>query len=263
MKNQVSVQIIADSVNEFGSRLTTFQVRVPKTLLQQIARHRVLSMSFNSARAIPGKTLRKQSDYEPIEYLSNKPGMSGGVELIGWRLAGAKLVWRLLSMIVKFGNYLLCELGLHKQHANRWLEPIAWVDGVLSATDWDNLIKLRVHPDAQPEFYQLAYQIKVLLENCKPQNLKKGEWHLPYIDSEEVIMSYSKPLISASRMARVSYGFNPVRDLEKDFKRAQMLLNSDPKHLSPFEGVAMSSDETTRSGNFVGWTQYRSMIENK
>jgi hypothetical protein len=265
MKNKVKAKMVCDSINHLQTRLTTVQVHCPKFLLQEIARHRVFSLSFNSARAIPAKTFRKSADYEPVEWLSNKPGMVGGAEIRGFKRWFAIGTWRNLSVIDKIGHQILEWCGLHKQFTNRRLEGIVWVDGVISSTDWENFKKLRVHPDAQPEFKELATQIKSLLENNSPDYLDPGEYHLPYIDSDDFLDGdslYDLCFVSSGRCARVSYGFSAVKNSPADLNRAYKLLESKPQHLSPFEHVARCpvEIENSRSGNFRDWEQFRKII---
>jgi hypothetical protein len=265
MKNKIEAKIVCDSINHLQTRLTTIQVHCPKFLLQEIARHRVFSLSFNSARAIPAKSMRKNADFEPLEWLSNQPGMVGGKELKGIKRWVAIAAWRSLSTIDKLGHQLLEWCGLHKQYTNRRLESIVWVDGVITSTDWANFLRLRNHPDAQPEFRELAKQIEDLLATNQPNFLEPGEFHLPYIDEEDSRM-YSTSflcLISAGRCARVSYGFKTDKNSVIDLSRAEKLLRSNPKHFSPFEHVARcpAEMECSRSGNFRDWEQFRKMLE--
>lgn len=256
--------MVCDSINHLQTRITTIQTHVPKFLLQEINTHRVFSRSFNSSRAIPAKIMRKNADFEPLKWLSNQPGMTGGAELKGvkkWVAVGA---WRGLSVIDKIGHAILEWCGLHKQYTNRRLESIVWVDGVITSTDWANFLKLRNHPAAQPEIKELASQIEYLLATNQPDYLEPGEFHLPYIDSEDITdhpMSLLC-LISSGRCARVSYGFKPDKHSFADINRAEKLMSSNPQHLSPFEHVARSPVEMehSRSGNFRDWEQFRKII---
>ena len=45
---------------------------------------------------------------------------------------------------------------MHKQVANRLLEPFMWHTVIVTATEWDNFWNLRCHPDAQPEIRLVA-----------------------------------------------------------------------------------------------------------
>jgi hypothetical protein len=276
MKNKVSAVVVCDSINDRGSRLTTLQIHCPTFILQEFNTHRVFSRSFNSSRAIPAAKYRLSADFEPDAWLSNQSGMTGGEELTGWRLLLAKTTWAALSSIVKLGQKTLDFAGLHKQYTNRWLLPIAWADGVVSSTEWDNYIALRTHSSAQPEMQQLAKAIKLALLISTPDLLEEGEWHLPYIDVGDLVeASENEPdpektyrqlaLISASRCARVSYGFKDKKDTAADIKRINTLLGSSPIHAAPTEHVAQCPGSNYpvnfNSGNFHNWVQLREILE--
>jgi hypothetical protein len=186
----------------------------------------------------------------------------------GFKLLIASSTWQSLTATVNLGHWILELCGLHKQYANRWLEPIVWVDGVISSTDWDNFLKLRNHPSAQPEIRNLAWQIDRLLTENKPDYLEEGEWHLPYIDDDDIERHPIEQLrlISTGRCARVSYGFRDVKDSDGDLNRAEKLLNSVPPHVSPCEHIAMAPFNhgeliEFKSGNFRNWVQFRQMID--
>lgn len=135
---------------------------------------------------------------------------------------------------------------------------------VLTATEWSNFIKLRNNPDAQPDIQVVAKQIDELLNNTKPIILKTGEWHLPFIRMEENYIELElKKQVSSARCARVSYFlFNgKLSDIESDKKICDRLVASG--HWSPLEHVAQATEILERSGNFVGWKQFRKEFENE
>jgi hypothetical protein len=77
-------------------------------------------------------------------------------------------------------------------------------------------------------------------------------------------------MISIARCASVSYvRHNETRSIEKDIDLFYRLYTADPKHLSPFEMVAVASEpeyEWTEGcneffANFRGWKSVRYLIE--
>lgn len=48
-----TAKILADSINGTGSRLTTFEVEVPKYMVAQLNTHRAISRNYESSRAKP------------------------------------------------------------------------------------------------------------------------------------------------------------------------------------------------------------------
>ena len=262
----ISAKVICDSINPSGNRITTIQVRLPKFLLAELNTHRVFSRSYNSSRAIPAKTMRKSANFKPSDWGANRPGMQATKPLQGWKLNAAKLVWNSSKLSATAHHKALELLGLHKQHTNRIIEPYMWVDGVITATEWANFFTLRIHPDAQPEILELAIKIAEARSWSIPRQLKVNQWHLPYITPEDCNLMVPNDLattkkVSAARCARVSYGLEKPFDIDADLKRASMLINAVPAHLSPFEHIAMALDKSTPSANFIGWLQYRKQLE--
>jgi len=214
--------------------------------------------------------MRRSADFEPTYWGQNKPGMQAREELTGLKLTAAKALWHSSKLSAVAHHKALEWLGLHKQHTNRIIEPYLWVDGVISATEWDNFFTLRCHSDAQPEFCKLATKIAEARSVSIPDKLGDGRWHLPYITPEDFTVLRSmirldafraSRNISAARCARVSYGLDKPFDIEADLKRAAMLLSAVPQHRSPFEHVAVALPDSTPSANFIGWQQYRKQLE--
>ena len=52
-KKQISAEVIADSKNEFGQRITSYVVTFPRFILAEINTHRMFSRNSASSRAIP------------------------------------------------------------------------------------------------------------------------------------------------------------------------------------------------------------------
>jgi hypothetical protein len=149
-------------------------------------------------------------------------------------------------------------LGLHKQVANRILEPWQVMKVVCTSMEWDNFFTLRDHPDAQPEIRELAYRMKQALLGSTPNVLEEGHWHLPYADANLPVKTALK--VSASCCAQVSY-----RKLDDSIEKAErifdMLIKADVMHASPLEHQAYAAPSSVHSGNFRGWVQHRKIIE--
>jgi hypothetical protein len=77
---------------------------------------------------------------------------------------------------------LLNKVGLHKQIANRILEPWFNIRIIASATELENFFALRHHEDAQPEIRRLAELTLDIYNASEPKKLKEGEWHVPFGD---------------------------------------------------------------------------------
>jgi thymidylate synthase ThyX len=292
-------KVLADSVSPGEYRLTTLDATFPRFILAEFNTHRVFSRNSASSRAIPvAKQLRRLLDdpYVPIEFGSNKPGMQAGAPLVGaardaaeaeWLKARDDAVRHVLGLITSpenvtgFDDLRECLeaaqgslkeppaewLNVHKQVANRLLEPFMWHTVIVSSTTWENFFNLRCHPDAQPEIRLIATKMRDAVERSVPTRLEPDEWHLPLVgeaEREEAASPEELAKISIGRCARVSYLTHAgTRDLSADVALYDRLLESG--HMSPMEHVArpMTPAELDRSewsGNFQGWIAHRKSI---
>lgn len=264
----ISARVIADSVSGSGSRLTTFVLKYPRFIHAEFMTHRMLSRNAASSRAIPvNKFIKNVLDNPamPVYWGSNKPGMQAGDELVGWRLKLAKALW-VMSGVAMCGVAKAFEwVGLHKQVANRILEPWFYIEVVCTGTDFGNMYNLRAHKDAQPEFRELAQRMIEAQRASKPKLLSPQDWHLPFVTEQEVEQyGLDSRKLSVARCARVSYlnhdGTEP--NVDKDLGLWKRLLDSG--HVSPFEHQACPLQSPYEaSGNFHGWFQYRKTIQNE
>lgn len=293
-------KVLADSQSPAGYRLTTLEATFPRFVLAEFNTHRVFSRNSASSRAIPiAKQLRRvlEDPYVPIEFGSNQPGMQAGPALDGEKQEAAEREWlnarddavrRVLGLVTDpdtaqgdlLGTLEQIEeaarakdrpdawLNVHKQVANRLLEPFMWHTVIVTATEWENFWNLRCHPDAQPEIRLVAETMRDAAAASEPVELAEDEWHLPLVRPEDRDQTGSiEDLIkvSAGRCARVSYLTHAgKRDLGADIELHDRLLESG--HMSPLEHPArpLSADELERgewSGNFRGWHSYRKSIK--
>jgi hypothetical protein len=194
----------------------------------------------------------------PVFWGSNKPGMQAGDELPADEIEKCKTTWLALRDQATVAAEHLIYLGLHKQIANRILEPWSHINVIVSATDWDNFYELRCHPDAQPEMRALADAMRLAEAQSTPQFLEPGQWHLPYV-RESDLPNHPDVLkaISVARCARVSYLTHDGKETTpfEDLKLAERLLGAQPIHASPAEHQA------TPLENFTGWLQHRKQLE--
>ena len=262
------VKIIAHSISPTGQEIVTFQLRYWRAIHAELMTHRVFSRNASSSRAIPVATVLKQvwnDPAGPIHWGANQAGMQAKQEVSGWRRSAARLAWKLSAKAASAFAYLMMKIGLHKQVANRILEPFQYISVVLTTTELDNWFELRDHPDAQPEIHELAGLMKEELVKSSPRRLGMSEWHLPYITNEELetfdIVDLLK--MSCARCARVSYLTHDgkVPNFRKDFELFDRLVGSRPLHASPTEHQATPSGDNQFHKNFRGWVQFRKFVE--
>ena len=295
MNNPFSVTILADSISPTGVRITTFGLKFPRFLLAEMNTHRVFSRNAGSSRAVPvatiNRTIRKDPAI-PVFWGSNQSGMTSAEELSGWKLAAAKLTWSTAIWATTTLATIAGKIGLHKQLANRISESMSNINVIVTSTEWSNFYKLRNHSDAQPEIQYLAQLMYTAQELSIPVDLKPGQWHIPFFDllpcgdyvltgTQEIYTANEAIMISASLAAQYSYRKGDP-SLEKAQKVYQRLIESEPRHSSPFEHQALCFDESTIhvyapdnwprgithlsrdlslwSANFRGWIQHRQLL---
>lgn len=265
-----SARVIADSIAPSGSRLSTLEVVFPRIVLAEMNTHRMLSRNSASSRAIPIKTMINrvvEDPFIPVWWGKNQKGMQASVELTEKERERALVEWLVARDSAVESVSRLQDLDVHKQIANRLLEPWLWQTALISATTWENFMALRLARDAQPEIRKAAELMNAALRASKPRELDYGEWHLP-LHNPELDLDCSVedlPYICAGRCARVSYlTHEGLRDPSKDLDLAKNLAKSG--HMSPFEHVARATSDSLfdSTGNFsASWLQLRKMMPNE
>jgi thymidylate synthase ThyX len=251
----IEARIIADSVNPFGSRFTTFLIKLPRTLLAQLNTHRQLTRNCASARAIPSKKYREnitQNPYIPT-FTKNQRGMQGILDgFTSNDLKDLEEYWLdLIEYIASESEFLENRFKIHKQELNRILEPFAYIDVLLSGTEWGNFFKLRVAHDAQPDFSTMAAYMQELYDTNVPEPLRVGEWHLPFSEFFDPSLDLEgKIKVCTARCARLSYQTHEGEfSLEKDLGLFTDLITD--IHLSPLEHIALAVDNGHVEGNSI------------
>lgn len=271
--------VLADSIAK-GVRLTTLQITFPRIVLAEFNTHRMLSRNSASSRAIPIE--RRIADVEadpfvPEAFGRNQRGMQAGAALSDDDMQAAKAAWVTAMKLAVEQARALSAAGVHKQWANRLIEPFSWHTVIVTATEWSNFFHLRISEHAQPEIRRAAEAMKAAMDASAPMELDEGMWHLPMIAGDEWLNTLhtgttSKQLakISVARCARVSYlTHDGRRDPEEDLRLHDQLLANG--HLSPFEHAAMVGSDEGQDlsinrffGNFrAPWIQYRKMLLNE
>jgi Thymidylate synthase complementing protein len=244
-----------DSITPIGE-IDTYDLEISGEFANFFADGVVVHNSRNasSSRAVPVKTVLAQvwdDPAGPLHWGANQAGMQAHAELTPKRQAAAKFIWKWAGRAMCLAAWASMKLGLHKQVANRLLEPWQFISVVVTATEWENFFALRDHPDAQPEIRDLAQAMRTAMQASTPVALKWGGWHLPYGGGVEE---------STARCARVSYLTHDRRQPQSFEDRAlhDRLVKADPPHLSPAEHPAQA--KKGQYANFSGWSSYRHLL---
>lgn len=261
VKNFCTAKVLADSIYR-KNRITSLELRYPRFIHSEFMTHRMFSRNASSSRATPVATLVKQVTEDPAFFGvvgQNKPGMQADIEIDTENFRKFQDEWKELANIC--AGYALRwsqEYNIHKQVANRVLEPFMYMKTVVTATNWNNFFNLRLHKDAQPDIQDLAIAIYFAIKKSIPVETNT---HLPYISDEEQKEDILKKYImSTARCARVSYLTfdNKVPTFEQDRKLFHKLVTSEPMHASPLEHVAIALEGIY--DNFYGWCSLRNAI---
>lgn len=289
MRTDYDARILADHINTATrDRLTTFELTFPRFVLAEFNTHRMLSRNSASSRAIPVRkriAAVRAAPFVPAAFGANRRGMQAGVALDRQDQDQAREEWIAAAYMACGHAEQLAAIGVHKQWANRLIEPFCWHTVIASGTEWENFFALRCHPDAQPEIRIVAELARDLYRSQEPVELVPGGWHLPMLTSEELstfssvsteqaglyldhLEEYRPDLlrwikVAVGRCARVSYlTHDGRRDPDADVALCDRLVASG--HMSPMEHAAMACTPYRASyrptGNFRGWLQYRKLI---
>lgn len=276
MSTVSNARVLADSVTEFGDRVTTLEVTHARSILAELNTHRVFSRNGASSRAVPYPKTRDRVLNDPFipSFRSEQKGMQGGGEIVS--LKQARVEWLLTRNEAVKGADRLHQLGVHKTQLNRLLEPFMWQTTIITGSNFDSFFEQRCHPDADDPIRWAAEAMQTAYNSSTPRVVLHGGWHLPLIHQEDIELLHPVGLtsereidwatlckISAARCARVSYlTHGGVRDHNKDLELYKRLTTHRPGHWSPLEHVATpaSLNEWNR-GNLSGWHQLRHIVE--
>jgi hypothetical protein len=270
------VEVIAKSRCPGCPDITTVRLRYWRAIHAEVMTHRAFSRNASSSRAVPVEKLAKASEDMFIpRFRKNQPGMQPGGYLSDFEQASAEVIWRNAADHCLAAARELADLGVHKQWANRPLEWFGYINVLVTATDWDNFYELRCVlndeglPIPQDEMYELAIAIREAIKAAPAKVLKPGEWHLPYVTTEEETLygEVDRKRMSAARCASISYHTvdNKVMTPQKAIDLCDKLLER--KHYSPFEHQAMADESIwgywahrSLHANYQGWAQWRHFL---
>lgn len=256
-------------------RITTMIVRFPRCILSEMNTHRVFSRNSASSRARSLKTTIKQvleDPYIPL-FTENAKGMQGPYITDEDQLTKAKEEWldarnatvrHALRMLLGhkmdrayYDPYELLDMyydkyygkeyegsripNVHKQTANRLLEPFMWHEMLITSSYWRNFFNLRMDEAAQPEIQAIATLMYEAMHESRPDIFPE---HIPFVKREH--HASQRALLhdlrkSAAECARISYVDRSTAGNKDGSEDLAMRLLS-KGHMSPFEHQAIDPD---------------------
>jgi len=274
----IAARVICDSISEDDIRITTYEIEVPRIVWAEFMTHCMFSRNAASSRAIPFDKMQAQLKGRPVRFGEANKGMQDKGEdhdaLVSGRpfygsgfLAEEEMIpmywaeeaWEEAKKDAIFWSKAFQEAGFHKQVYNRLTEPFQVIKAVVTATEFNNFFWLRDDGAADPTIAELARCMKQAREQSKPQLLKAGDWHLPYVSFEYVrlmdgsvaptywiedkecsraFLDVEEAIqVSAARCAAVSFR-NVDYGLEKCREVYDRLIGDERKHASALEHQA-------------------------
>jgi hypothetical protein len=297
-KAGIVAKILADSINEQGNRLTTYELTYPRIIHSELLTHKMLCSNSASSRAIPFAKMAEQLTARPVRFGQANPGMQDKGEDFVAPVRGtwgeAKVppeeAWNDAKVAAIFMANNFHKAGYHKQVYNRLTEPFQMMKTVISGTEWDNFFWLRDDEMADPTLAELARCMREVKDVSTPELLKAGEWHLPYMDiirdsngkrcyvidlvrklvhtsGDEFLeeRSYTELTleqaikVSCARTAAVSFR-NEDYGLEKCLEVYARLIGDERKHASAMQHAATPMQPETNQ--WVSWTDAYDKREN-
>lgn len=313
--------IVCDSLNANNERLVTMIARFPRCILAEINTHRVFSRNSASSRARSVKTTISSvmnDPYIPL-FSRNHKGMGGALMTDPNKIKEATRLWlqardnavenelRLLvgdkdnikaanwEQIVDYyytnvyNNESVADqtaLSVHKQNANRLIEPFMWHEALITSSYWTNFYNLRISEFAQPEIHAIATLMRAAMDASTP---KTRPIHLPFAADNTVnvnnLFNFSWPELknilmnSAAECCRISYKDRSAMQNRADNTALATRLLHDG-HMSPLEhqaidlqvynnlvkNLGLGKDDVNVKGRLngnlnEGWVQLRHVFE--
>ena len=165
--NLISAEVVADSLNQFGERITTMKLVFPRIILAEFNTHRMFNRNSASSRALPFKKMVKMVQEQPfitIAWQKEHTGMQGYEYITDeknlrrikedWLEARDNAIYSATQLNNGFnlkdeeGKYVMTKPELRvdrvtKQLCNRLLEPFMYHTVLVTATEWENFFELR------------------------------------------------------------------------------------------------------------------------
>lgn len=285
----ITAEVILDSINEQGNRLTTYKLRYWRAIHAELLTHRMFSRNASSSRAIPfAKLIEEATTFDlmamPEVWGTEQKGMQVAAPLNFDYQCTAEAMWLRAAINAAESAKDLAALGVHKSIINRLLEPFTHINVVISSTEFDNFFGLRLDAAAEPTMRALAVAMWEARKASVPKLLLPGHWHLPFVTKEDcdtggIYDEFDAIKVSAARCARTSYlSFDTGKrsTFEEDIRLYEKLMGAQPLHSSPCEHQA-TPDQIAKAalpliegercweypeqhGNFRGFRQWRKMI---
>ena len=147
-KTKTRVEVVADSINQQGDRLTSLVLTYPRIIHAEMLTHRMFSRNASSSRAVPIQKMIeavKNNTFCPFEFQKAHKGMQGSEYFTGQDKADCIKLWLESAELALQQAEKMKEKGITKQVINRILEPYQYYTVLITGSKegWDNFHSLR------------------------------------------------------------------------------------------------------------------------
>lgn len=148
-KTKITAEVVADSFNLQGDRLTSLLITFPRIILAEVNTHRMLSKNTSSSRAIPFEKMVEAIENDPfipIAWQKEHKGMQGTEYFTSkGNIGNREAMWLQARDKAIQGAKNINGLEVTKQLCNRLLEPFMWTTMLITGSKegWDNFFELR------------------------------------------------------------------------------------------------------------------------
>lgn len=163
--NEIKIEIVADSVNQQGDRLTSLVLTYPRIIHAEMMTHRMFSRNASSSRAVPVQKMIeavKNNTFCPFEFQKAHKGMQGSEYFTGQDKEDCIKLWLESAELALQQAEKMKEKGITKQIINRILEPYQYYTVLITGSKegWDNFFELRcgVYQDDTKGFEHISYK---------------------------------------------------------------------------------------------------------
>ena len=144
----IKVEIVADSANSFGDRLTSLVLTYPRIIHSEMMTHRMFSRNASSSRAVPVDKMIKavrENTFCPFEFQKSHKGMQGSEYFTGIERQECINLWLESAELALQQAEKMKAKGISKQIINRILEPYQYYKVLITGSKegWENFFKLR------------------------------------------------------------------------------------------------------------------------
>jgi hypothetical protein len=241
---KTKVELILDSISSSGKRITTFLVTHPHIISEEIRKHRDLSVTTRRFKNI--NTVLKQ--------VNDDPYMPECFDDSTESLVNAKLNWKMMAGVFDITTNRMNSLSCEYDMLLSVLRPFAYIQTVITATNFDNFIAKRSSVE-NGEMATIANWINSKLKSSKP--IITTGWHLPFASKEWHGYSEVDIQLACSLLCRREMKYPDI-----DLNEAHVLM--DGNKLGCFEHVARPCEvkNMMSMSNFNGWIQLRKTLYN-